>query len=137
MVNAMDKITVYKEPLGVVLVMGAWNYPVYLTLGPLIGAIAAGNAAILKPSEISSATAAFFMKMTPKYLDQVSWRRVRRRLRSSRGPDDPADCCRSVTGSSAAASPRRRSSCRSASTTSSTPGRLESAGSCGPQQTNT
>lgn len=41
------------EPLGVVLIMGAWNYPVQLTLVPLIGAIAAGNCAIVKPSEVA------------------------------------------------------------------------------------
>ncbi|MCJ1324691.1 hypothetical protein MMC10_001353 [Thelotrema lepadinum] len=42
---------VKKEPLGTVLIIGAYNYPVQLTIGPLIGAIAAGNTAILKPSE--------------------------------------------------------------------------------------
>ena len=42
---------VKKEPLGTVLIIGAYNYPVQLTLGPLIGAIAAGNTAVLKPSE--------------------------------------------------------------------------------------
>ncbi|MEM9245244.1 MAG: aldehyde dehydrogenase family protein [Cyanobacteria bacterium P01_F01_bin.153] len=41
------------QPLGVVLILGAWNYPVQLTLVPLIGAIAAGNCAIIKPSEVA------------------------------------------------------------------------------------
>lgn len=41
------------EPLGVVLIMGSWNFPFAVTLGPLIYAIAAGNAAIIKPSELS------------------------------------------------------------------------------------
>src|ERR1700721_4014630 len=41
------------EPYGTVLIIGAWNYPIYLTLGPLVGAIAAGNAGGPKPSEIS------------------------------------------------------------------------------------
>ena len=45
------------EPYGTVLVIGAWNYPFYLTLGPAVGAIAAGNAVILKPSEIAAASA--------------------------------------------------------------------------------
>ncbi|MEM9541162.1 MAG: aldehyde dehydrogenase [Cyanobacteria bacterium P01_E01_bin.42] len=44
------------EPLGVVLIIGAWNYPVQLTLSPLISAIAAGNCAIVKPSEITART---------------------------------------------------------------------------------
>ena len=45
-----------KEPYGVVLIMSPWNYPVLLTLEPLIGAIAAGNCCILKPSAYSPAT---------------------------------------------------------------------------------
>ena len=40
------------EPLGVVLVMSAWNYPIYTAIPPLAAAIAAGNCAILKPSEM-------------------------------------------------------------------------------------
>lgn len=42
---------IYKEPLGVVLIVGPWNYPFQLLMAPLIGAIAAGNCAILKPSD--------------------------------------------------------------------------------------
>lgn len=44
------------EPLGVALVIGAWNYPVQLALTPLVAALAAGNTAILKPSELAAAT---------------------------------------------------------------------------------
>jgi aldehyde dehydrogenase (NAD+) len=44
------------EPLGVVLIIGAWNYPFQLVIAPLIGAIAAGNCAILKPSEVAANT---------------------------------------------------------------------------------
>ena len=44
-----------REPLGVVLIIGPWNYPVQLVLAPLVGALAAGNAAVLKPSEVSRA----------------------------------------------------------------------------------
>jgi aldehyde dehydrogenase (NAD+) len=44
---------IYPEPLGVILVIGAWNYPFQLTILPLIGAIAAGNCAIIKPSELA------------------------------------------------------------------------------------
>jgi aldehyde dehydrogenase (NAD+) len=49
---------IHYEPKGVALIMSPWNYPVNLTLGPLIGAIAAGNCAVLKPSEHTPHTAA-------------------------------------------------------------------------------
>lgn len=57
------------EPLGVVLVIAPWNYPVQLLLVPAAGAIAAGNAVILKPSEVSSATSRVLAELVPKYLD--------------------------------------------------------------------
>ena len=47
---------IYREPYGVCLIVSPWNYPVQLTLSPLIGAIAAGNCAVIKPSEHSPAT---------------------------------------------------------------------------------
>jgi aldehyde dehydrogenase (NAD+) len=43
----------YAEPKGTVLIIGAWNYPINLTLIPLVGAIAGGNTVLLKPSEIA------------------------------------------------------------------------------------
>lgn len=54
---------IYPEPLGVVLIIGPWNYPFSLMVSPLIGAIAAGNCAVLKPSEIASATSAVFTQI--------------------------------------------------------------------------
>ncbi|HTK65427.1 MAG TPA: aldehyde dehydrogenase family protein [Pseudonocardia sp.] len=57
------------EPLGVVLVIGPWNYPVYLTLGPMIGALAAGNVVAVKPSEHAPATSALLARLLPLYLD--------------------------------------------------------------------
>ncbi len=57
------------EPYGTVLIIGAWNYPFYLTLGPAVGAIAAGNAVLLKPSEIASASSALMAELVPRYLD--------------------------------------------------------------------
>src|SRR5262252_1151663 len=45
------------DPLGVGLIIGTWNYPVMLTLSPLIAAISGGNAAVVKPSEVAPATA--------------------------------------------------------------------------------
>jgi aldehyde dehydrogenase (NAD+) len=57
------------EPYGTVLVIGAWNYPFYLTLGPAVGAIAAGNALVIKPSEIAAASAHLMAELVPRYLD--------------------------------------------------------------------
>ncbi|KAK4874578.1 hypothetical protein RN001_013938 [Aquatica leii] len=67
--NWLDSLSIIKEPYGVVLIIGAWNYPFLLSLGPFIGAIAAGNCVILKPSEISSSSAKFMVDTLPKYLD--------------------------------------------------------------------
>lgn len=54
--NFHAKSMIVQEPYGVVLVMSPWNYPVLLTLQPLVGAIAAGNCVVLKPSAYSLAT---------------------------------------------------------------------------------
>ncbi|WP_332728371.1 aldehyde dehydrogenase family protein [Glutamicibacter sp.] len=58
------------RPLGVVLIIGAWNYPVQLVLAPLVAAIAAGNAAVIKPSELAPATSGALAKFLPVYLDE-------------------------------------------------------------------
>ncbi|CEP19881.1 hypothetical protein [Parasitella parasitica] len=71
--NAMDKCTIRKEPKGVVLIIGAWNYPINLILLPLVGAIAAGNCAIIKPSEVAGNTAEYIASIVPKYLDPRSF----------------------------------------------------------------
>jgi aldehyde dehydrogenase (NAD+) len=60
---------IYRDPLGVVLIIGPWNYPVQLVLAPLVGAIAAGNCAVIKPSEISEHTAHALADLMPRYLD--------------------------------------------------------------------
>jgi len=60
---------VQAEPLGVVLVISAWNYPLQLILLPLIAAIAAGNCAVLKPSEQAPATSAAIARLLPRHLD--------------------------------------------------------------------
>ncbi|XP_070158706.1 aldehyde dehydrogenase, dimeric NADP-preferring isoform X2 [Polyergus mexicanus] len=67
--NFFDSVEIRKDPYGVVLVMGAWNYPLQLSLLPMIGAIAAGNCVILKPSEVAVATAKYLYETIPKYLD--------------------------------------------------------------------
>ncbi len=63
------RMRVIREPLGVVLIISPWNYPVQLLFSPLVGAIAAGNCALLKPSEITPHTSAALASMLPKYLD--------------------------------------------------------------------
>ncbi|MFW5794237.1 MAG: aldehyde dehydrogenase [Bacillota bacterium] len=54
------------HPYGVTLIMSPWNYPIYLTLGPLAGAIAAGNTAIIKPSNYSPATSDVIAELIKK-----------------------------------------------------------------------
>jgi coniferyl-aldehyde dehydrogenase len=51
------------QPLGVVGVVSPWNYPIYLTLGPLVDILAAGNRCMIKPSELTPATAALLARM--------------------------------------------------------------------------
>jgi aldehyde dehydrogenase (NAD+) len=64
------------DPLGVVLIIGPWNYPVYLSLAPLVAAVAAGNCAVLKPSELAPATSALLARLVPLYLDAEAVRVV-------------------------------------------------------------
>lgn len=60
------------EPLGTVLVIGAWNYPLQLVLGPVVAAIAAGNCVLIKPSELSANTSKAIAEHVPNYLDSNS-----------------------------------------------------------------
>ncbi len=53
LVQKPGKSLIYAEPRGLVLILAPWNYPVQLLLSPLVGAIAAGNAVMLKPSELA------------------------------------------------------------------------------------
>ncbi|WP_305729220.1 aldehyde dehydrogenase family protein [Streptomyces sp. yr375] len=57
------------DPLGVVLVIAPWNYPAQLLLAPLVGALAAGDAVVVKPSELAPATSAALARLLPAYLD--------------------------------------------------------------------
>ena len=61
---------IHYEPKGVVLILAPWNYPLNLTLGPLVSAIAAGNCAILKPSEHAEQTAALLHKLIGSLFDE-------------------------------------------------------------------
>lgn len=62
-----------KEPLGNVLIIGAFNFPIQLTLGPLVGAIAAGCTAVIKPSEQAPATAMVMERIIREYLDNDAY----------------------------------------------------------------
>ena len=73
LLNLPSSSKVLKEPLGVVLIIGPWNYPFQLLINPLIGAIAAGNCVVLKPSEFASATDAVMKNIiedvfSPEYI---------------------------------------------------------------------
>jgi aldehyde dehydrogenase (NAD+) len=76
LLNWPAKSYIIPEPLGVTLVIGAWNYPIQLSLTPVVAAIAAGNTIILKPSELCSATSKIVAKLinenfAPKYFKVV------------------------------------------------------------------
>ena len=63
LVNFPSTSKIYRDPLGVVLIIAPWNYPLQLALIPLVGAIAGGNCAVVKPSELAPATAAIIEKI--------------------------------------------------------------------------
>uniref|UniRef100_A0A2K6H0I3 Aldehyde dehydrogenase 3 family member B1 n=1 Tax=Propithecus coquereli TaxID=379532 RepID=A0A2K6H0I3_PROCO len=68
----LDSAFIRKEPFGLVLIVAPWNYPLNLTLVPLVGALAAGNCVVLKPSEISTSVEKVLAEVLPRYLDQSS-----------------------------------------------------------------
>ncbi|MDF2832668.1 aldehyde dehydrogenase [Chryseobacterium indoltheticum] len=73
LVNQIGKSRIHSEPLGNILVIGAWNYPYQLSLSPIVAALAAGNCCILKPSEIAENTMKVMVKIIndnfpPEYL---------------------------------------------------------------------
>jgi aldehyde dehydrogenase (NAD+) len=63
------KARVVREPLGLALIIAPWNYPVQLLLSPAVGAIAAGNAMVLKPSEVTPHVSRALARLVPRYLD--------------------------------------------------------------------
>lgn len=76
LLNFPSSTTVYRDPLGVVLIISSWNYPFQLSVMPLIGAIAGGNCAIIKPSEGAPATSGVLAKIfkktfSPEYINVV------------------------------------------------------------------
>ncbi len=68
-IPGIGRTRVVREPLGVALIIAPWNYPVGLLLSPLVGAIAAGNCAVLKPSEATMHTSSVLAKRIREYLD--------------------------------------------------------------------
>ncbi|KAE9553592.1 hypothetical protein FO519_003187 [Halicephalobus sp. NKZ332] len=68
--QAVDGAFIHHEPLGVVLIIGAWNFPVRLLLAPMVGALAGGNTVVLKPSELSVHTSALIAKLVPNYMSK-------------------------------------------------------------------
>lgn len=63
---------VVREPLGTVLVIAPWNYPIQLLVAPLAAAIAAGNTVVCKPSEVAPATSAAMARLIPEYVDPAA-----------------------------------------------------------------
>ncbi len=63
------KARIHRDPLGVVLIIGPWNYPVQLILAPLVGALAAGNCAVLKPSEVAEHSSHTLTRLVARFLD--------------------------------------------------------------------
>lgn len=57
------------EPKGVVLIIAPWNYPLSMVMAPLVGAIAAGNCVVMKPSEVTRHTSSTLANILPRYLD--------------------------------------------------------------------
>ncbi|VDN08765.1 unnamed protein product [Dibothriocephalus latus] len=68
--SLLDTCRVQPQPYGKVLILGPWNYPLFLLLIPLAGAIAAGNVVVCKPSELAPATERLLTLLLPKYLDE-------------------------------------------------------------------
>jgi aldehyde dehydrogenase (NAD+) len=62
-------VRVRRDPLGVTLILGAWNEPLMLLFAPLVAAFAGGNTAVLKPSELAVACSAATARLVPKYFD--------------------------------------------------------------------
>nr|MCG0056744.1 aldehyde dehydrogenase family protein [Escherichia coli] len=61
--HAGAKSYIYQDPYGLALVIAPWNYPFQLAVSPVVGAIAAGNCVVLKPSELTPHTSSLLAKM--------------------------------------------------------------------------
>ena len=72
MVAKPSKAWTEPQPVGVVLLIAPWNYPIQLLLAPLVGALAAGCCALLKPSELAPATSTVLARLVPQHLDPAA-----------------------------------------------------------------
>ena len=70
LLNIPSKSYLVKEPIGTVLIIGPWNYPLQLLLTPLVGAIAAGNCVVLKASEFAPATSGIVKQIIEEAFDK-------------------------------------------------------------------
>lgn len=70
LINFPSRSYIYRQPYGVSLVIGAWNYPLLLSLSPALGSIAAGNCTIIKPSEISAHTSSLLAEVINSNFDR-------------------------------------------------------------------
>jgi acyl-CoA reductase-like NAD-dependent aldehyde dehydrogenase len=66
-IHFLSSSRIYQEPYGVVLIVGPWNYPFYLLIAPLVGAMAAGNCVVIKPSELAGDMSKTLSKLISKY----------------------------------------------------------------------
>ncbi|KAI5358453.1 putative aldehyde dehydrogenase NAD(P)-dependent, aldehyde dehydrogenase, cysteine active [Septoria linicola] len=76
LMGRFGKAWLRKEPLGVCLIIGAWNFPLVTLLGPATAAIAAGNCVVLKPSELAGSVSNLLAEFVPKYMDPSAIRVV-------------------------------------------------------------
>ena len=76
LLGTLCKARIRKEPLGVALVIGAWNFPFVVALSPLVAAVSAGCCVLVKPSEIAVASQNSMKELVDKYLDQRAIRAV-------------------------------------------------------------
>lgn len=74
--GTLGKARIKKEPLGLVLIIGAWNFPFLLTLSPVVAAIAAGCTIVIKPSELAVASQNLMAELVAKYLDPTAIRLI-------------------------------------------------------------
>lgn len=70
MTHIGSKSYIYPEPYGVTLIISPWNYPFQLAIAPLIGAIAAGNTAVMKPSELTPKTSAVLARLVKEHFPE-------------------------------------------------------------------
>ncbi len=68
--NFPSRSYIQRDPLGVILIIGPWNYPIQLLLTPLADAIAAGNCVLMKPSELAPNASKLLSELVPKYMDK-------------------------------------------------------------------